>query len=143
MADRAGLPGTIVWKIVVSSPVLVKTCGLAVIDSVLPDVFVPYLGIISDVISQQSYALTRLQVNYLNSVIPQPVNSSAKILRLAHDDRADLELTDQPAAIPTRGERRHPIIVSSWGKTVDRKQLSQPVLFASRNWSNLKPETET
>ena len=72
-----------------------KTCGLAVIDSVLPDVFVPYLGIISDVISQQSYALTRLQVNYLNPVLPQPVNSSAKILRLAHDDRADLELTDQ------------------------------------------------
>jgi len=135
MADRAGLPGTIVWKIVVSSPVLVKTCGLAVIDSVLPDVFVPYLGIISDVISQQSYALTRLQVNYLNSVIPQPVNSSAKILRLAHDDRADLELTDQPAAINTgrASPPHHRVLMGQDGGS----QTTFPArLFATRNWSS-------
>src|SRR5688572_1733303 len=74
-------------------------------DSLLPDVFIPHFGIFSDVIGQHSYALLRLQINNLDPVSSQPLNASGKILRLSHDHHADLELTDQTAAIPAGSER--------------------------------------
>jgi len=52
------------------SPALAKTCGFTAFDSLLADVFIPHLGIIDDVISQQTYALPRTQVNNLNPLLP-------------------------------------------------------------------------
>jgi len=76
------------------SPAHAKTCGRCLKVSLLPDIFIPHLRITSDVIGQHSYALPRPQINNFNVVLPQPPDPSGKVLRLTHDYRADLELTD-------------------------------------------------
>jgi len=77
------------------------------IESLLRDVFIPHFGILADVIRQQTYALRRPQVDHFNPTLAQPVDASGEVFRLTDDDRADLELHDQSAAIPTRRERGH------------------------------------
>ena len=45
------------------------------------------------------------QINHLNSVFTQPVNSTTEILRFTDNDFAEVELANQPAAIPAGRER--------------------------------------
>src|SRR3990172_4823392 len=46
-----------------------------------------------------------MQVNDLDAILSQPLDPALEIHRLAHDDRADVELADEAAAIPARRER--------------------------------------
>src|SRR5262249_14000216 len=72
----------------------------------LPDVFVPDLGVRADVVGEKPHASFGSQVDHFHSALPEPVDAARKVDRLANDDRTDPKLPDQPAAIPARRERR-------------------------------------
>src|SRR5688572_5783363 len=58
-----------------------------------------------DVAAEQIPALTGVEIDDFHSAFPQPVDATLKRARLAHDHRADLELHDEPAAVPARRKR--------------------------------------
>jgi len=58
-----------------------------------------------DVAFEQLPALAAVQVDDLDAVLAEPVETSGKGSALADNQRADAKLTDQAAAIPAWGER--------------------------------------
>src|SRR5689334_12901873 len=56
----------------------------------------------ADVFSQQLNAFRRIEINYLYTQRPQPVQPALKISAFAHHYRAEPELPHQSAAIPAR-----------------------------------------
>src|SRR5206468_5538635 len=50
--------------------------------------------------------LLRVQVDYPDAVLPQPVDAAVEVDGFADDHGADVELPDQPATVPARRQRR-------------------------------------
>src|SRR5262245_23357164 len=73
--------------------------------SVLADIFVPYARICGDVVGQQPHACVGIQIDYIDAVFAQPVDAALKVDRLAYDNSADAELTNEAAAVPARRKR--------------------------------------
>src|SRR5829696_2442343 len=73
----------------------------------LSDVLVPHFGACGYEFGEQVFAFLRVQVYDFDPVLPQPVDASGEGIGLAHDDRAYLELSHEPAAIPAWRERRN------------------------------------
>src|SRR5947208_2849453 len=65
-----------------------------------------------DVIGEHLDALLRLQVNHLDAVFAKPIDAAAEVGRFTHNDRADVKLPHQSAAIPARRERGYHDLVS-------------------------------
>ena len=70
----------------------------------LADVFVPDVGFFGDEFLEEVDALLRVEVDDADAVFDEPVEAAAEADGLADDDRSDLELTDEAAAIPAGGE---------------------------------------
>src|SRR6185295_16686393 len=60
-----------------------------------------------DVACQKLYALPGREIDHNHSVFFQPIDGAGKVGRLSYDNRADSELSNQPAAVPARSKRRH------------------------------------
>src|SRR5439155_15151027 len=73
--------------------------------SVHTDIFVPNLGVVSDVLREHLDAFARTGVEDLRAVFAEPVNSAREIHGFADDYRADAELAYQAAAIPAGSQR--------------------------------------
>jgi hypothetical protein len=73
--------------------------------TILADVFVPDRGICGDVIGEQADAFVGVQVDDSDTAFAQPIDAAAEVDRLADDDRPDVELADQAAAVPAGSKR--------------------------------------
>jgi hypothetical protein len=70
----------------------------------LADVFVPDVGLFGDEFLEEVDALLGVQVDHADTVFDEPVEAAAEADGLADDDRSDLELAHEAAAIPAGGE---------------------------------------
>lgn len=75
-------------------------------QSVLTNVFVPDLGFCSDKVAKKFLANFRIEINNLDFVLAQPIDTALKSSRFADDYGADTELPHEAAAIPAWRERR-------------------------------------
>src|SRR3989441_1284516 len=91
------MPGSYLGAIITLGNVV--TCRLF-----FADVFVPHRGVLRDVGRQHADAFFGAQVDDFNTILSQPIDSTAEIHRLPDDHGPNSELPDQTAAIPARGE---------------------------------------
>jgi len=61
---------------------------------------------ISDEFREQNNAIGGLQVHHPRSSLPQPVECACEVDRLADNDRSDVALAHETAAVPARRESR-------------------------------------
>src|SRR5689334_7558627 len=86
-----------------------QPCFAGLVRNVSPflgfsNIFAPHCRVFGNIPAQQLLAFPRIHVDYANPVLAQPVDTTLKIPRLPHDDRANAELADESAAIPARGQ---------------------------------------
>ena len=80
----------------------------------------------ADEFPEQSDAIGRLQIHDSRAPLPQPVERSGEVDRLAGDDRTDAELADQTAAVPAGRKGRDQdrvAVVSSASRVAERVGL--------------------
>src|SRR5215472_11751420 len=66
------------------------------------NILVPNLRMVGDEAFQQFTAVAVVEIDHLDAILAQPLDPAGERPALAHDDRADSELPDQPAAVPAR-----------------------------------------
>lgn len=76
-------------------------------QSVDPDVLVPNIRLCRNKITQQFFALFRIEIDNFDAVLSQPIDPALKRLRFANDYRSNAELANETAAIPARSKGRH------------------------------------
>ena len=76
------------------------------------DVFVPDRRMRGDVVGQHPDTRGGDEIHDRDAALPQPVERSREVDRLADHDRADAKLPDEPAAIPAWRERRNQDLVA-------------------------------
>src|SRR5580700_8070536 len=72
--------------------------------SIFADVFVPDVGFFGDEFLEEVDAVLGLEIDHADAVFDEPVEAAAEADGLTDDDRSDLELADEAAAIPAGGE---------------------------------------
>ena len=68
------------------------------------DILVPDFGVLGDVALEEFAALAAVQVDDVDAVFAQPVQSAEERAAFAHYERADAKLPHQSAAIPAGRE---------------------------------------
>lgn len=71
------------------------------------DVFVPNLRVGDDVVGEEVDAFLGVQVEDFDAVVAKPLLAALEIDALADDERADVELAHEAAAVPARRQRGH------------------------------------
>jgi len=71
----------------------------------LADIFGPHLGMRGDVITKQSNALIRVQIDNAHTDVPEPVDPALEVHRFANHHGPDPKLPNEPTAVPTGRER--------------------------------------
>src|SRR5579863_4544313 len=59
---------------------------------------------LGDVALEQFAAVAIVEVDHVDPVLAQPVETAGKGTALTHDQRSDAKLADQPAAVPARSQ---------------------------------------
>ena len=67
-----------------------------------PDVLVPEVGVLGDEVAEELGARGVVEDDDLDAEFSEPVVAAVEVLALADHDRADVELTHEPRAVPAR-----------------------------------------
>lgn len=79
--------------------------GIGAWSLFLTNVFIPHIGILSNVVRQQRNALLRVEIDNFNAKGPKPLDPALEISALSNNDCLESKLANQPAAIPAGSER--------------------------------------